>query len=87
VLNTNSNFKYDPAAMVAGDEDALLLANPQNPSGICHDAALLRDLVRKASEKKMYVCQKLLPSENRARNGSVGWVTRPNAGAAVGVIW
>ncbi len=54
-LNPDSNFKYDPAAMVAGDEDAILLANPQNPSGIGHDAALLRDLVARASEKKMYV--------------------------------
>ena len=36
------------------------------------------------------ICQKLLPNENRARNGSVGWVTRPNAGGvatALGVIW
>jgi threonine-phosphate decarboxylase len=54
-LNPASNFKYDPAAMVAGDKDAILLANPQNPSGICHDAALLRDLVSKASQKKMYI--------------------------------
>ena len=41
-LNPASNFKYDAAAIVAGDEDAILLANPQNPSGICHDAAVLR---------------------------------------------
>ena len=51
----DSRFKYDPAAMVAGDEDAILLANPQNPSGICHSAALIRDLVVSASEKKMYI--------------------------------
>jgi threonine-phosphate decarboxylase len=54
-LDPESHFKYDPAAMVAGDGDAILLANPQNPSGICHDAALLRDLVAKAAEKRMYV--------------------------------
>jgi threonine-phosphate decarboxylase len=54
-LNPDSNFKYDPAAMVAGDEDAILLANPQNPSGIGHDSALMRDLVSRASEKKRYV--------------------------------
>ena len=54
-LNPDSNFKYDPAAMVAGEEDAILLANPQNPSGIGHDALLLRDLVAKAYEKKMYI--------------------------------
>jgi threonine-phosphate decarboxylase len=41
--------------MVAGGEDAILLANPQNPSGVCHAAAMLRDLVAKAAEKRMYV--------------------------------
>jgi threonine-phosphate decarboxylase len=53
--NADSRFEYDPAAMVAGGEDAMLLANPQNPSGICHSAALIRDLVVRASEKKMYI--------------------------------
>jgi hypothetical protein len=33
------------------------------------------------------IFQKLLPNANRARNGSVGWLTRPNAGAFVGDIW
>ena len=33
------------------------------------------------------ILQKLLPNENRTRNGSVGWLTRPNPGAAVGAIW
>jgi threonine-phosphate decarboxylase len=54
-LDPASNFNYDPAAMVAGDEDAILLANPQNPSGVCHAAAMLRDLVAKAAEKRIYV--------------------------------
>ena len=31
--------------------------------------------------------QKLPLIENRARNGSVGWLTRPNPGAADGAIW
>ena len=54
-LDAASKFNYDPAAMVAGDEDAILLANPQNPSGVCHAAAMLRDLVARAAEKRMYV--------------------------------
>jgi len=54
-LNADSHFKYDPAAMAAGSEDAILLANPQNPSGICHNVALIRDLVVRASEKKKYI--------------------------------
>lgn len=36
------------------------------------------------------IYQKLLPSAKRKRNGSVGWVTRPNAGGVVrafGAIW
>ena len=33
------------------------------------------------------ICQNLLPSAKRNRNGSVGWLTRPNPGAAVGAIW
>jgi threonine-phosphate decarboxylase len=54
-LNSDSNFVYDPAAMMTGREDAILLANPQNPSGVCFNAALIRDLVVRASIKKMYV--------------------------------
>ncbi len=54
-LDPDSDFIYDPAAMVAGDQDAVLLANPQNPSGICHDGALIRDLVVRASKKKQYI--------------------------------
>jgi threonine-phosphate decarboxylase len=54
-LNPALNFAYYPTAMVAGHEDAILLANPQNPSGICLDSALIRDLVARASKKEMYV--------------------------------
>jgi threonine-phosphate decarboxylase len=54
-LNPDSNFAYDPAVMVAGHGEVILLANPQNPSGICHSAALIRDLVARASKNKMYV--------------------------------
>lgn len=54
-LSPGSHFKYDPAAMVEEIADAILLANPQNPSGICHDAALIRDLVIRAFERTMYV--------------------------------
>jgi threonine-phosphate decarboxylase len=54
-LNPDSNFEYDAEAMMAGDHDAVLLANPQNPSGICHDGAFVRNLVARACQKKMYV--------------------------------
>jgi threonine-phosphate decarboxylase len=55
VLSTESCFSYDPEAMVAGQHNAILLANPQNPSGVCHDAAAIRDIVAKASKKNIYV--------------------------------
>lgn len=54
-LDPQSNFAYDPAAMVAGREDAVLLANPQNPSGVCFGAALMRALVAQAFRKEIYV--------------------------------
>jgi threonine-phosphate decarboxylase len=54
-LDPESNFAYDPTAMVARSKDAVLLANPQNPSGVCFGAALMRDLVAQASRKEMYV--------------------------------
>lgn len=54
-LSAHSSFHYDPATMLAGQYDAVLLANPQNPSGVCHDAASIRDLIASASAKSMYV--------------------------------
>jgi threonine-phosphate decarboxylase len=54
-LNPNASFAYDPIAMFAGHGDAILLANPQNPSGVCLDAAVVRNIVARALEKKMYV--------------------------------
>jgi threonine-phosphate decarboxylase len=54
-LSSDSCFSYDPVAMLAGQHDAILLANPQNPSGICHDAASIRDLIGAASARNIYV--------------------------------
>jgi threonine-phosphate decarboxylase len=54
-LNTQSKFSYDPAALTAGQHDAILLANPQNPSGVCHKAETLHDLVTRAAETNTYI--------------------------------
>ena len=54
-LSTQSNFSYDPAALTAGQHDAILLANPQNPSGVCHSAETLYDLVTRAAATNTYV--------------------------------
>jgi len=54
-LSAESSFNYNLEAMLAGQHDAILLANPQNPSGVCHDAAIVRDLIARAAKKNMYV--------------------------------
>jgi threonine-phosphate decarboxylase len=54
-LKSGSSFKYDLATMLTGQQEAVLLANPQNPSGVCHDLALVRDIVARAMEKSMCV--------------------------------
>jgi threonine-phosphate decarboxylase len=54
-LSPNSGFRYIPKEIVAGSHDAILFANPQNPSGVCHDGAIMRDLVAQAASRKMHV--------------------------------
>jgi threonine-phosphate decarboxylase len=54
-LSADFSFHYDPATMLAAQCDAVLLANPQNPSGVCHDVASICDLIAAASAKSMYV--------------------------------
>jgi threonine-phosphate decarboxylase len=54
-LSPSSSFSYDPATMFTGQEEAVLLANPQNPSGVGHTSARLCDLVAMASKRNAYV--------------------------------
>jgi threonine-phosphate decarboxylase len=54
-LSPNSGFRYIPKEIVAGSHDAILLANPQNPSGVCHDGVIMRDLIAEAAKNKAYV--------------------------------
>jgi threonine-phosphate decarboxylase len=54
-LTAASDFHYDAEAMVTGQQDAILLANPQNPSGVvCRRETLLR-FVARAAERDVYV--------------------------------
>jgi threonine-phosphate decarboxylase len=55
VLDAGSSFNYDSDALLAGEHDAVLLANPQNPSGVCHDADAIRDIASKASKRNIYL--------------------------------
>ncbi len=55
VLDADSCFSYDSMEILAGQRDAILLANPQNPTGTCHDSARMREIVAKAAEQGAYV--------------------------------
>jgi threonine-phosphate decarboxylase len=53
LLRSESDFNYDIDAMFSGEMDAILLANPQNPSGVlCKREEILR-LVEKAAERNV----------------------------------
>jgi threonine-phosphate decarboxylase len=51
ILTPESNFRYDIDALVNGDHDAVLLANPQNPSGVLTNREVLLQLVSKCAER------------------------------------
>jgi threonine-phosphate decarboxylase len=49
------DFRYDLQALVTGDHDAILLANPQNPSGVLTGKAVLLELVARAATRNITV--------------------------------
>ncbi len=55
VLDPEQSFHYDVDALLAARHDAVLLANPQNPSGVLAEYATMVDLVTKAAARNMYV--------------------------------
>lgn len=55
LLKAESGFNYDPTEMFGGTHDAILLANPQNPSGVCHGGELISAIVAQAREKNIFV--------------------------------
>jgi threonine-phosphate decarboxylase len=48
------NFRCDQS-MLAENADAILLANPQNPSGVCHNVENIRAIVADAAKRGMLV--------------------------------
>jgi threonine-phosphate decarboxylase len=54
-LNADTGFVYDLDALLAQSHDAILLANPQNPSGVLHDREFMLTLVERAAQKGIYV--------------------------------
>jgi threonine-phosphate decarboxylase len=55
VLIPELNFHYDIDAMLSGQPDAILLANPQNPSGVICDRSQMMDLVARAATRNTHV--------------------------------
>jgi threonine-phosphate decarboxylase len=55
VLTPESGFLYDVHDMVSGSHDAILFANPQNPSGVLCDLDVLLELVARTAEKNVYI--------------------------------
>jgi threonine-phosphate decarboxylase len=55
VLISAFDFCYDIDALVDGDHDAILLANPQNPSGVLTNKGVLLQLVAKCAERNIKV--------------------------------
>jgi threonine-phosphate decarboxylase len=54
-LTPASGFQYDAHALVHGDHDAILLANPQNPTGVLTPKDALLDLVRSCADRNIRV--------------------------------
>jgi threonine-phosphate decarboxylase len=55
LLTPDSNFACNIESMFAGHHDAILLANPQNPSGVACNPQILLQLVGTAAEKGIAV--------------------------------
>jgi threonine-phosphate decarboxylase len=55
LLSSDTNFAYNIESMLTGDHDAILLANPQNPSGVSCNLQTLLQLVASAAEKNIAV--------------------------------
>ena len=55
LLPAETSFGYDLSEILGTRLDAILLANPQNPSGVCHKPLLMCKLVEKAYKNDTYV--------------------------------
>ena len=54
-LQPEDNFTYNLDALLSGDHDAILLANPQNPTGVGSSRQHLLELVTRAAERNITV--------------------------------
>jgi threonine-phosphate decarboxylase len=54
-LTPLSDFEYDPRDLVNGNHDAIVLANPQNPSGVLAHKEVMLDLVQRCADRNIQV--------------------------------
>lgn len=54
-LQPERDFRYDFQALLGGAHDAVLLANPQNPTGILSDRAAMQQFVARAAARNQYI--------------------------------
>jgi threonine-phosphate decarboxylase len=54
-LESSSSFSYETSDLVNGSHDAVLLANPQNPSGVLSRRETMLRLVEEAAKRNIYV--------------------------------
>jgi threonine-phosphate decarboxylase len=55
VLTPSSDFQYDVHALINGEHDAIVLANPQNPSGVLNRRKVMLDLVESCADRNIKV--------------------------------
>jgi threonine-phosphate decarboxylase len=55
LLSAEESFSCDADAICAGPQDAILLANPQNPSGVVCSYETLTRVITRAAERNAYV--------------------------------
>jgi threonine-phosphate decarboxylase len=55
LLSAEDNFSYNIEALFGNPHDAVLLANPQNPSGILHDRHTMLSIIERAAKSNTYI--------------------------------
>ena len=55
ILRPECDFHYNTDEMLSGEQDAILLANPQNPAGVACKREALVHLVAGATERNVYI--------------------------------
>ncbi len=55
ILSADRGFSYDADDMMKGKHDAILLANPQNPSGVACSGDEVLSLIGKAAERNIWI--------------------------------